>query len=72
MVGRWQSGCLPFQLLEHGATVRVMPALEYNIFPYSESTRRILRIQYSAGVEFRNTTQVTMFDQLEETVPRHT
>lgn len=47
------------------------PALEYNIFPYSEYASRQLRIKYMAGVEHARYNEVTLFDKLRETNPAH-
>jgi len=49
----------------------LMPGVEYDIFPYAESTRRSLTFTYSAGVAYYNYTTVTIFDKLTETVPQH-
>lgn len=48
------------------------PAIEYNYFPYSESTRRSLVMQYSAGLRHADYNEITLYDQLEETRPVHT
>jgi hypothetical protein len=51
--------------------VSLMPALEYNIFPYAESTRRQFTMQYAAGMrrfEYRDT---TIYFQTEEARPAH-
>ena len=46
----------------------VKPALEYNIFPYSESSRRQLTFQYSVGPSFLRYEEETIFGVLEETI----
>jgi len=46
--------------------LEVMPSLEYNIFPYSESTRRQLRLLYGVGASFRIYNDSTIYDQVEE------
>ncbi len=43
------------------------PAIEYNIFPYSESSTKRFSFLYSVGIEYRNYTELTVFDKLEET-----
>lgn len=48
-----------------------MPAIEYNLFPYSESTHRQLRFQYNAGVQFSNYIDSTLFNKMRETLYRH-
>lgn len=52
-------------------TLRLAPALEYNLFPYEESTRRQLRFLYSAGLTRLNYDEETIFFQTAETVPDH-
>ena len=42
-------------------------ALEYSIFPYSESTRRQLTIRYTLGVARFNYEEITLFGVTEET-----
>lgn len=43
-----------------------LPAIEYNIFPYSKSTRKQFRLNYSAGLSYRLYTDTTIFDKIEE------
>jgi hypothetical protein len=45
------------------------PALEYDVYPYEESTRRQLRVQYSAGVRHYEYTDTTVYFKTEETRP---
>ncbi len=42
------------------------PALEYNIFPYAESTRRQLRVLYRVGLSYYNYREETIYDKFEE------
>jgi hypothetical protein len=42
------------------------PAIEYDIFPYSESTRRQLRIAYLLSYQYRRYEEETIFDKLHE------
>jgi len=42
------------------------PAVEYDIFPYSESTRRQLRILYRVGYEFNNYADTTIYNKLTQ------
>jgi len=44
----------------------IMPSLEYNIFPYSKSTRRQLRFLYGIGASYRMYEDTTIYNQLEE------
>ena len=43
-----------------------MPGIEYDIYPYSESTRRQLRLLYSAGYIYQAYMDTTIYDKLEE------
>jgi hypothetical protein len=43
-----------------------MPGIEYDLFPYSESTRRQLRMLYSIGYNYVNYIDTTIYDQTEE------
>jgi hypothetical protein len=51
--------------------VRVAPAVEVDFFPYSESNRRSLTVQYNFGTNYYEYREVTIFDKLRETVPTH-
>lgn len=42
------------------------PAVEYNLFPYSESTRRQLCFLYRLGYSFRRYREETIYDKLSE------
>ena len=47
------------------------PAIEYNIFPYTESTRKILTFQYSVEIVRNNYELETVTGEIEETLGRH-
>ena len=47
------------------------PALEYDIFPYSESTRRQIRLLYSIGISGYLYTDTTIYNRIRETIPFH-
>lgn len=53
------------------ANVSVIPSVEYNVFPYDESTRRQLRIQYGVGGRSLHYRDTTIYEKLEETKPLH-
>ncbi|MDH5468164.1 MAG: hypothetical protein OEY25_12170 [Candidatus Aminicenantes bacterium] len=42
------------------------PAIEYNLFPYSQSTRRQLRFVYRIGYSFRCYMEETIYDKTKE------
>ena len=44
----------------------LLPSLEYDVFPYSESTRRQLRILYGAGSSYRMYNDTTIYGKTEE------
>jgi hypothetical protein len=52
--------------LNQSHAIRFAPAIEYNIFPYSQSTRRQLTLQYSAGINHFRYQDTTIFDKLSE------
>ncbi|MCA1559084.1 MAG: DUF481 domain-containing protein [Acidobacteria bacterium] len=45
---------------------RIAPGIEYDFFPYAESTRRILTLVYSVGVQHANYTEETIFGKTSE------
>ena len=48
----------------------VKPGVEYNFFPYAESSRRSLTLQYLVGPNYFEYTERTIFDEKYETVPQ--
>ena len=44
----------------------LLPSVEYNIFPYSQSPHRQLRILYGVGPSYRIYTESTIYNQTEE------
>jgi len=51
---------------------RLMAGVEYDIFPYAESTRRSLTFSYLVGMAKYDFQEVTIFDRLTQTQPEHT
>lgn len=47
------------------------PAVEFDFFPYSESAERSLTLQYTVGASRYNYSQITLYDKLEEMMPKH-
>lgn len=47
--------------------VRVAPGVEFNLFPYSESTQRQFTVQWTAGVNRFAYDEITIFGKTEET-----
>ncbi len=52
-------------------SANVKPAIEYNIFPYTETSTRRFTFNYSIGPEYYNYTDTTIYDKLSETRMRH-
>lgn len=50
---------------------RITPAIEFNFFPYSESTYRELRLNYSIGYVYQYYNDLTIYDKMEEGLFRH-
>jgi hypothetical protein len=50
----------------HDLRISVLPGIEYDIFPYSQSTRKQLRILYNIGYEYNNYTDTTIYDKMKE------
>jgi hypothetical protein len=50
--------------------VAVAPAVEYNVFPYSESTRRQLRVLYSLGFDLARYREETIYEKLQDRLLR--
>jgi hypothetical protein len=53
--------------LNQDLAVRAQPAIEYNIFPWSEQTRRQLTLLYNAGPNYYDYQRTTVFDRDRET-----
>jgi hypothetical protein len=52
-------------------SLTVMPGIEYDLFPYSESTRRQLRLLYSVGINYANYTDTTIYNKMLENHLKH-
>jgi hypothetical protein len=48
-----------------------MPGLEYDVYPYSESTRHQLRLLYTAGYNFVDYMDTTIYDKARESLWSH-
>ncbi|MBN1938061.1 MAG: hypothetical protein JW843_00640 [Candidatus Aminicenantes bacterium] len=73
--GHWSVGA--FVNLNHSTYSNIsfgmafQPAIEFNIFPYSQSTRRELRIMYRAGYVYDKYMELTVYDKMSEATLRH-
>ena len=52
-------------------SLHVAPAIQYNFYPYSESTRRQLTLTYSLGYSSFDYEEPTIFDKSSERRPNH-
>jgi hypothetical protein len=52
-------------------TLGAFPAIEYNFYPYDESTRRQLTLTYSMGVRKYKYHELTIYGKMEETAFSH-
>lgn len=50
---------------------RFTPGIEFDVFPYADSTRRSLTLQYTAGYARYDYHELTVFGRLEEEVIQH-
>jgi hypothetical protein len=57
--------------LNYDLRLRVAPGVEYNFFPYSQSTRRMLTLQYTVGFDSHSYREETVFGKLEEQLMDH-
>lgn len=51
--------------------VEFMPAVEYDIYPYSIATHKQLRINYSAGYQYSDYIDTTLLNKTKESLLRH-
>ncbi|TAK55295.1 MAG: hypothetical protein EPO24_12280 [Bacteroidetes bacterium] len=49
-------------------SLNIAPALEYNLFPYSEATRKQLRFLHSIGLTYKNYIDTTIYDKIKESL----
>lgn len=66
---RTRTGSTTFGNTDISTTIK--PAVEYNVFPYSEASTRRFTFNYSIGPEYYNYTDTTIFNRLSETRMRH-
>ncbi len=71
----WSAGVLAsaekYTYQNQDLALQAGPAVEYDIFPYSESTRRQVTFLYRVGLAAYNYSQVTVFDKTSEILPIH-
>ena len=57
--------------LNYDLRARIAPGVEYNFFPYSQSTRRMFTVQYTVGANSFDYEQVTIFGKNSEKLMDH-
>lgn len=57
--------------LNYDFRARVAPGIEFNVFPYAESTRRMLTLQYTLGLNTFDYEEETVFRKLKENLLDH-
>ena len=51
---------------------RLMPAIEYSLYPYREANRRQLTLAYRIGASLISYRDTTIYNRIEQTLPEHT
>jgi hypothetical protein len=57
--------------LNYDLKTRFAPGIEYNVFPYSQSTRRMLTVQYTIGADTFDYREETIFGKTSERMLDH-
>ncbi len=52
-------------------TTEIMPAIEYDLFPYSEATHKQLRILYAIGYQYNNYIDSTIYEKMYDNFFKH-
>jgi len=55
----------------HKLSINVLPGIEYDLFPYSESTRRQLRVLYSIGYKYDHYMDTTIYGKTRDNLWIH-
>ena len=70
--GHWSAGgslSLSYSTYGNIATgINLAPAVEFDVFPYEEATRRQLRVLYRIGLTYNKYLETTIYDKLSQTV----
>lgn len=73
---RWsagvRSGITSATYYNQSSNISLVPTVEYNIFPYDQSTRRQLRFQYGVGARSLQYHDTTIYGRIGESKPMHT
>jgi len=61
---RWELGSSTRE--NYNFRTELLPSIEYDLFPYSEATHRQLRFLYSAGYQYNNYLDTTVYNKIQE------
>jgi hypothetical protein len=75
LTSHWSAGFLATAststFLNYDFRARLAPGVEYNVFPYAESSRRMLVTQYTVGLNRFDYREETIFGRTEENLADH-
>jgi hypothetical protein len=75
LTSHWSAGLVAnaqaSTFLNYDMRTRVAPGMEYNFFPYSQSTRRMLTVQYTVGFDSLDYKEETIFGKQSEKLIDH-
>jgi len=75
LTGHWSAGLVGSAgksiFLNYDLRARIASGLEYDVFPYKESTRRLFTVQYTVGVDRFDYKEITVYDKEKETLIDH-
>ena len=75
LTAHWSAGLVAAAasstFLNYDLRLRAAPGIEYNVFPYAESTRRLLTVQYTIGLNSFDYREETIFGRLSERLVDH-
>lgn len=73
LTGHWSAGARgsvgTSSYYNQHLAVKAAPVIEYDIFPYSESTRRMFTLQYAVGYNYFKYEEVTLYGKMAESLP---
>jgi hypothetical protein len=75
LTGHWSAGLVASltssTFLNYDLKTRIASGIEYNLFPYSDSTRRMLAVQYTVGGNSMDYEEETIFGKTSERLMDH-
>ena len=75
LTGHWSAGLIGSAgksiFLNYDLRSRIAPGLEYDFFPYKESTRRLFTMNYTVGLDHFDYKEITIYEKERETLIDH-